>query len=41
MRTLATLMISITLVTVALFAHALATVDDRPPVVQVEQAASR
>jgi hypothetical protein len=41
MRTLATLMVSISLVTVALFAHALATVDDRPPVAQVEQAASR
>jgi hypothetical protein len=40
MRTLATLMISISLITVALFAHALATVDDRP-VVQVEQVAAR
>jgi hypothetical protein len=41
MRTLATLMISISLVTVALFAHALATVDDDPPVVHVDRAASR
>jgi hypothetical protein len=41
MRTLAALMASISLVTVALFAHALATVDDRPTVVQVEQAAVR
>ena len=41
MRTLATLMATISLVTVALFAHALATVDDPAPVVQVEQAASR
>ena len=40
MRTLATLMISMSLITVALFAHALATVDDRP-VVQVERAAAR
>ena len=40
MRTLATIMVSISLVTVALFAHALATVDDSP-VVQVERAASR
>jgi hypothetical protein len=41
MRTLATLMVSICLVTVALFAHALATVDDGPSVVQVEQVAVR
>jgi hypothetical protein len=41
MRTLATIMVSIPLVTVALFAHALATVDDSAPVVRVEQAASR
>jgi Spy/CpxP family protein refolding chaperone len=41
MRTLATIMISISLVTVALFAHALATADDRPPVVRVEQTAAR
>jgi hypothetical protein len=41
MRTLAALMVSISLVTVALFAHALATVDDRQPVVHVEQAVSR
>ena len=41
MRTLAALMLSISLVTVALFAHALATVDDQAPVVQVEQIASR
>jgi hypothetical protein len=41
MRTLATLMISISLVTVALFAHALATVDDEPQVVHVERSASR
>lgn len=41
MRTLATLMVSISLITVGLFAHALATVDDGPQVVRVEQAASR
>jgi hypothetical protein len=41
MRTLATLMATICLVTGALFAHALATVDDSPSVVQVEQTASR
>ena len=40
MRTLATLMVSMSLITVALFAHALATVDDRP-VVQVERTAAR
>ena len=33
MRFLATLMASITLVTTALFAHALAGANDRPPVV--------
>ena len=38
---LATLMATISLVTVALFAHALAAADDRTPVVQVEQIASR
>jgi hypothetical protein len=36
MRTLATLMASITLLTTALFAHALATSDGRPPASQVE-----
>ena len=41
MRMLATLMISISLVTVALFAHALATVDDRPAAVDVDQVAAR
>lgn len=41
MRTLATLMASITLVTFALLAHALATVADPVPVVRVEQAVSR
>ena len=41
MRTLATIMISICLVTVGLFAHALATVDDPPQTVRVEQTASR
>ncbi len=41
MRTLATIMVSISLVTVALFAHALATADDRAPAVQVEQVAAR
>ena len=41
MRTLATIMVSISLVTVALFAHALATVDHREPVVHVERAAVR
>ena len=40
MRTLATLMVSMSLLTVALFAHALATVADQP-VVQVERAAAR
>ena len=39
MRTLATIMASISLVTTALFAHALATVDDRPEPVVVEQTA--
>ena len=41
MRTLATLMASITLVTVALFAHALATVDEQKPAPQIARAASR
>ena len=36
MRTLATLMASITLLTSALFAHALATFDGQPPAAQVE-----
>ena len=40
MRLLATIMVSISLVTVALFAHALATVDD-PPAVDVTQVAAR
>lgn len=40
MRTLATLMVSISLLTVALFAHALATVDDRPQAVRIGQAAA-
>jgi hypothetical protein len=40
MRTLATLMVTISLVTGALFAHALVTFDDRP-VAGVGQAASR
>jgi hypothetical protein len=41
MRTLATLMISMSLVTAALFAHALATADDDRPAVDVEQVAAR
>jgi hypothetical protein len=41
MRTLAAIMVSISLVTVALFVHALASVDDEPQVVRVEKAAVR
>jgi len=40
MRTLATLMVSISLVTTALFAHALATAGERPEAT-VARAASR
>jgi hypothetical protein len=41
MRVLATIMVSISLITFALFAHALATVDDSPPAVDVTQIAAR
>lgn len=41
MRTLATIMVSISLVTTALFTHALVTFDDRPDPVVVEQALTR
>jgi hypothetical protein len=41
MRTLATIMVSISLVTAALFAHALATFDGGQPVVELEQTAAR
>jgi hypothetical protein len=41
MRLLAALMTSISLVTTALFAHALATVDEQRPTPQIARAASR
>ena len=41
MRLLATIMVSISLITVALFAHALATVADPPATVDVTQVAAR
>jgi hypothetical protein len=41
MRVLAAIMISISLITVALFARALATVDDPSPAVDVTQVAAR
>ena len=41
MRLLATIMVSISLVTVVLFAHALATVDDPPAAVDLTQVAAR
>ena len=41
MRLLATVMTSITLVTTALFAHALATADEPKPAPQVARIASR
>jgi hypothetical protein len=41
MRTLAAIMASISLVTTALFAHALLTVDDAPEPVVVEQVAQQ
>jgi len=41
MRMLAMLMASITLVTTALFAHALATADEQPPPPTVGRIASR
>jgi hypothetical protein len=41
MRTLATIMVSISLVTTALFAHALVTFDEPPEPVVVEQVAQQ
>jgi hypothetical protein len=41
MRTLATLMVSISLVTTALFAHALAAANEPPAPPAVEQVASK
>ena len=41
MGTMAALMASITLVTTALFAHALATADEQPPPPTVARVASR
>ena len=41
MRLLAALMTSISLVTTALFAHALATVDEQQPAPRIARAASR
>jgi hypothetical protein len=41
MRTLATLMVSISLLTAVLFAHALITFDEQPDPVVVEQVAQQ